>query len=97
MVDFDGLGNIRYNITGASGEDIGTWVEFFRSLAERESVAIRENEILVLLQNVIESTRYQATTSIKVFLPPVASNNLIISNLFLVGGDAQVSEVLTDD
>lgn len=67
IFDFDGLGTLRYNIDAASGEDVGTWVEFFRNLKGGEDLTIRENEVLVLLQTIQEESGWQGVNTIQTF------------------------------
>lgn len=94
IYDFDGCGNLRYNISGASGEDVGTWVEFFRSLTTDGNLTIKENEVLVLLQTIQENQGWQGqyvidpvwqilpTTTLQPSTTLVPSNN-ITSGVFI--------------
>ena len=87
--DIDGLGTLRYNINGASGEDMGSWIEFFRSLKAGEDVSIRENEVLVLLQTIQETNGWQGATNIKAFDILVPSNTLFPSDTLFPNGLVQ--------
>lgn len=46
---------LHYRLKCASGDSLGSWVEFFRKLAQQGSkYVIRENEVLVLVNNTVE-------------------------------------------
>jgi len=96
VVDFDGCGTLRYNVSGASGEDVGTWVEVFRSLSDGGDLSIKENEVLVLLQIIQETNGWQGATTIKSFQPPLFSDSLIFDDTLLFGGSAIDTEVVND-
>lgn len=49
-------GNIRYSYVLASGESLGSWVEFFRKLAnDATNFVVNDNEVLVVLAEFDES------------------------------------------
>ena len=94
--DFDGCGTLRYTISGASGEDVGTWVEFFRSLTTGGDLSIKENEVLVLLQTIQETTGWQGNTTIKAFQPSFFSETLIFDDDVYFGNLPIDTEVVND-
>lgn len=94
--ELDGCGQLVYNISGASGEDVGTWVEFFRSLTTAGELSIKENEVLVLLQTIQETENWQGQTTIEAFQPPVVSETLICSDSLICGNVAIDTEVVND-
>jgi len=94
--DNDGLGTLRYTIDGASGKDIGGWIEFFRSLKKGQSPVIKENEVLILLHSTIETEKYKGETTIEIFNPLNCNEDVFVSETLLVSGPL-LKEVVRND
>jgi hypothetical protein len=88
-------GKIRYNIELASGQDFGSWVEFFRQFKPTD-FTIRENEVLVRLETLMETENSFSSYTAKRFNPPVASETLFASETLIVG-NAIITEVTIND
>lgn len=96
ITDIDGAGTLRYNVSGASGEDVGTWVEFFRSLKVGEDIRIRENEVLVLLQTIQETSGVGGESTFQIFETSPCAETLICDET-LICGNAVLEEVVIND
>ena len=94
--DNDGLGTLRYTIDGASGKDIGGWVEFFRSLKKGQTPVVKENEVLILSQSTTETEKYKGETTIEMFKPITCGEDVFVSETLIVGGPL-LEEVIIND
>ena len=94
--EITGTSVLRYYITAASGEDVGTWVEFFRSLKDTKSISISENEVLVLLQSIQDLSGWSGTTTVSSFALLFPSNTLFPSDTLYPNGNV-ISEVVLYD
>jgi hypothetical protein len=94
--DNDGSGTLRYAIDGASGKDIGGWVEFFRSLKKGQTPVIKENEVLILLHSTIETEKYKGETTIEIFNPLNCNEDVFVSETLLVS-EPLLKEVVIND
>lgn len=92
----DGPGGVEYTVKALDGASIGGWEGFFKELLKRSSdFVIAENEVIILLQTQIETTRAAGSYNIQTFEPPVVSESLIVGT-FNVGGEI-LSEVDLND
>ena len=96
ITELDGCGQLVYNISGASGEDVGTWVEFFRSLTTAGDLSIKENEVLVLLQTIIETNGYQGQYIIGIEYKVVPSDTLYPSDTLFPSNEIIGGEIIND-
>lgn len=70
---------LRYTIKAVDGEPVGGWAHFFRSIARQgEDLTIRDNEVLVLLNNINERTGLVEYTQTTTFSCPVISEELTV-------------------
>jgi hypothetical protein len=91
----DDVGNYVYTLSGASGEDLGGWVEFFRSMMPKGDLTIRENEVLVKINSVIEQQGLRGAYRILRLIGLVPSDTLVPSETLTPG--TPLSEVIVND
>jgi len=89
-------GVLEYRIKAASSVDLGSWVEFFRTLKESTDLVIRDNEILVILLSFDEVESHNGIVDLKVFDHPVVADDVICDDTLICGGDA-IEEVTIND
>jgi hypothetical protein len=91
----DDAGRYLYFIKGASGEDLGGWVEFFRSLVGVGELTIKENEVLVKINSLIEQQGTQSNYRVLRLQGLVPSETLVPSDTLTPG--IITSEVTIND
>lgn len=70
----DDNGVTMYSVKCLDGSSLGGWEQFFKTLVQgNRKLVIRENEVLVLVQNTAESSKWSEDTSISVFACPIPS------------------------
>jgi len=86
-----------YTYKCASGESLGSWVEFFRSIKNAgQDFVIRENEILVLLVNINETVQNDSDYTIQVTNALYPAEDLFPSDT-LYPNTAVLEEVTVND
>lgn len=78
----DDNGITKYAVKCLDGSSLGGWEQFFKTLVQgNRKLVIRENEVLVLVQNTSENQGWNEETIPTVFTCPIPTNDM--SSIFL--------------
>lgn len=80
IAELDGKGNFQYSIHAVDGETFGGWQNFFKDLMRQNlKLSIRENEILILTNSIIESDYWSETNTFNILACALPSEILFPS------------------